>query len=851
MTIKVFEAFSGVGAQRMALRNIGVDFEVVGTSDWEINTTVSYNAIHTKNPIDYSEELTDQEMNDYFFKIGISSDGKIPLTKDKIKRIPIKKKKDIYNAFRNTKNFGSIVNIKPEDVPDHDLFTYSFPCQAVSVAGNQNGLEKGSGTSSSMLWECQKIIEAKMPKYLLMENVKNLVGKKFKAFFDEWVAYLDDLGYKTYWQVLNAKDYGVPQNRERVFAVSILGDHEPYTFPSKTPLNVVLKDFLEKEVNQKFYVSQDKVDQLLKNLNGKIDLTKQVIGTVHPKNDLAFATRDRVYNGDKIAPTLTSTMYKDAPKILNVGNVNPSGNGMNGEVYSEEGVAPTLTTNKGEGLKVMQIGNIVNTGNWDNPQRGRIYAAEGLSPALNTVGGGGLEPKILEIETGEELVGVDVHPFSKKLEFRGYKESEVSPCLLATDYKAPKTILVKDAETEQETVEIPIGGVYTNDSPKFNRGVKEGLSRTIKSGSHDAGIAFVELPAIGASRGRNPENPSDRSAGTKLEQRFEINSQGISNTITSVTKDNYVLDADDASIIQLGRGFNKGGEHEISPTISANSWEQNNFLRYNFRIRKLTPLECWRLMSFSDEDFRKAEQVNSNSQLYKQAGNSIVVNCLEGIFSQLFIHNDTQPKKHKSKNEEEKQMKLAKDVVVLDFETTGFSPFNDEVTEVGVVILDGQTFEIVGEFNSLIKVNKQIPKKVTEITGITNEMTNAHGLSKEIVGNYLKAVTEDAIVVAHNVQFDFQFLKEQFNIEPVFWYDTLSLSRIIDPNEKSHKLADACARAGVVLENAHRAINDTRATAKLLQYQLTEKDGYNKFNTLSKGKYGIKFEPKYIRSIES
>ena len=130
-------------------------------------------------------------------------------------------------------NLGDISKIDPNDIPNHDLFTYSFPCQDISVAGKQKGLDMDSGTRSGLLWECQKVIDAKKPKYLLMENVKNIVGKKHKHNFDKWLEWLEQQGYSNYWQVLNAKDYGVPQNRERVFCVSILGEHEPYIFLTK------------------------------------------------------------------------------------------------------------------------------------------------------------------------------------------------------------------------------------------------------------------------------------------------------------------------------------------------------------------------------------------------------------------------------------------------------------------------------------------------------------------------------------------------------------------------------------------------------------------------------------------
>ena len=164
--IKVFEAFAGIGAQACALRNIGVDYEVVGISEIDKRAIKAYELIH--GPV---------------------------------------------------KNFGDVSKIDPATLPDIDLFTYSFPCTDLSTAGKQLGLEN---TRSGLLYECEKIIEAKRPTYLMLENVPALVGKKFKPSFDAWVEYLNGLGYNTYWKVLDAKDFGVPQSRKRVIAISIL-----------------------------------------------------------------------------------------------------------------------------------------------------------------------------------------------------------------------------------------------------------------------------------------------------------------------------------------------------------------------------------------------------------------------------------------------------------------------------------------------------------------------------------------------------------------------------------------------------------------------------------------------------
>ena len=212
--LRVFEAFAGYGSQSLALERLKrdypqFDFEVVGISEIDKYAIQAYNALHP-----------------------------------------------------NITNYGDISKIDWFQVPDFDLFTYSSPCQDFSNAGLQRGGEEGSGTRSSLLWECRRAIVAKRPKYLLLENVKALTSKKFMPLFGKWLKSLEDYGYYTNWQVLNTKDYGIPQNRERVFAFSIrrdLLDPNPiYHFPKPFELKLRLKDMLEAKVDEKYYLS-DKI----------------------------------------------------------------------------------------------------------------------------------------------------------------------------------------------------------------------------------------------------------------------------------------------------------------------------------------------------------------------------------------------------------------------------------------------------------------------------------------------------------------------------------------------------------------------------------------------------------------
>lgn len=151
-------------------------------------------------------------------------------------------------------NYGDISKIDWNNVPDFDFFTYSFPCTNISLAGKQEGLEEGSGTASSLLWECGKAIIVKKPKFLLMENVKNLISKKYKASFDKWLDFLQEQGYKNYYKVINASDCNVPQNRERIFCVSILDSEKPYSFPQPEPLvKKISTDIIEHNVDKRYY----------------------------------------------------------------------------------------------------------------------------------------------------------------------------------------------------------------------------------------------------------------------------------------------------------------------------------------------------------------------------------------------------------------------------------------------------------------------------------------------------------------------------------------------------------------------------------------------------------------------
>lgn len=278
-TIRLIELFSGIGAQASALERLGVKFEHWITSDWEVNAVASYNAIHIKDDTNYSVPFTDTQLTDHLYGLGISTDGKKPLTKEQIKRKGEKWKREVYNNFQATNNIGSIINAHGADlkIVDTDkytyILTYSFPCQDLSVAGKQSGMTKGSGTRSGMLWEVGRLLYEceQLPQILVMENVPQVHGKKFIDDFNKWIGSLEYLGYTNYWQDLNAKNYGVAQNRNRTFMVSFLDDMA-FEFPQPFALDKTMKDYLEDEVDEKYYINNEKTQALIEKLivNGEL-----------------------------------------------------------------------------------------------------------------------------------------------------------------------------------------------------------------------------------------------------------------------------------------------------------------------------------------------------------------------------------------------------------------------------------------------------------------------------------------------------------------------------------------------------------------------------------------------------
>lgn len=279
--IRLIELFGGYGSQAFALKYLGANFEHWKLCEWAVKSIQAYKDAHFKDDdTDYSKDHSIEFIVNRLTKLGISANYNEPMTKDQTKRLGEEKQRQIYNNIKATHNLVNIMQVHAEDLEIKDtdkytyVMTYSFPCQDLSTAGKQAGMEKGSGTRSGLLWEVERILDEceNLPQVLLMENVPEVIGTNNIKHFAQWLAKLESLGYKCYWQVLNAKDYGVPQNRERCFMVSVLGDYY-YNFPQPFKLEHKLKDLLEDEVDEKYYLSDRAITGMLNTnfTNGKIE----------------------------------------------------------------------------------------------------------------------------------------------------------------------------------------------------------------------------------------------------------------------------------------------------------------------------------------------------------------------------------------------------------------------------------------------------------------------------------------------------------------------------------------------------------------------------------------------------
>lgn len=367
--------FSDIGCQERGFRDSGLfDIEVLNTSDINKESVVSYAAIHCgmTNEIveNYDDYPTRNEMAQYLMDINL---GYQPDKKKGNKEFDWFKlvKKNNYDlekywlACKLTHNLGDISRINK--LPYADFWTISFPCTDISISGKMAGLDPNSGTRSSLLWENIRLLNkakynSTLPKYIMVENVKNLVSKKFIKHFKELLNIFDSLGFNSYWSVINGKDCGIPQNRERVFVIAIRKDIDvgKYTFPKPFDTGIRLKDVLEDEVDEKYYLRNV---TKFKFANKKP--ISNIIGSTQTKTGKSYQ-KDAIYNQNGIINSLLSTDYKQPKQIIDT-------------------------------AILKQIRQIYGTEKEPNPQAGRIYDTKCLSPALDTCNGGNRMPKIIHV----------------------------------------------------------------------------------------------------------------------------------------------------------------------------------------------------------------------------------------------------------------------------------------------------------------------------------------------------------------------------------------------------------------------------------------------------------------------
>ncbi|MDY2737062.1 DNA (cytosine-5-)-methyltransferase [Intestinibacter sp.] len=269
--IRLIELFAGYGSQYLALKYLGANVEHYKICEWAVKSIQAYNDLHIQDYFDYSGDLSDDNILKVLVELGVSINYNEPATREQLKRQDFRK---IYNNIIATNNLVNIQNAKGKDfkIVDKDqydyIMTYSFPCQDLSLAGKGKGMADTS-TRSGMLWEVERILNElkelnQLPQVLLMENVPQVHGMDNVEYFNKWQLALEKLGYKNYFQDLIATDYGIPQTRNRCFMVSILGEYS-YTFPKPIPLKLKLKDLLEENVDEKYYLSDKMIEFFTKN----------------------------------------------------------------------------------------------------------------------------------------------------------------------------------------------------------------------------------------------------------------------------------------------------------------------------------------------------------------------------------------------------------------------------------------------------------------------------------------------------------------------------------------------------------------------------------------------------------
>lgn len=330
---RVIETFSGIGAQAKALKRIGVDHQIVNTCDWDIGAIVAYCQIH-KGLIDVSkyEGITDQEISMFLNKFTLSMDGKKPANEKTISRMSAEVKRLVYVAIKETNNFVSITDVCGKDIEnDIDLFTYSFPCQDLSLCGcwhgNKSGIARDAHNRSGMLWEVERILKEmyqegkKLPHFLVMENVTNILSSTHKADFDDWKSTLESMGYFNKIYRLNAKNFGVPQKRERAYMISIRIDGDTaklfslnqYFNECDLENTEIAKKYLNRKFSLKDVLRLDYSKEIYKN---EADASQP---NDTPSRKKIFQENDMLYDGKTINEIFVNTVTTKQDRNPNSG----------------------------------------------------------------------------------------------------------------------------------------------------------------------------------------------------------------------------------------------------------------------------------------------------------------------------------------------------------------------------------------------------------------------------------------------------------------------------------------------------------------------------------------------------
>ena len=488
------------------------------------------------------------------------------------------------------RNVGDMTKADWSKVGEIDLLTYSTPCTDISNAGRQAGAEKDSGTRSSIIWHTEKAIRTLRPKYLLMENVANFVSKAHIGTFKAWLALVESLGYNNFAKVLNATEFGCPQNRERIFVVSIRKDiSDKFYFPQPIKLEKRFKDVLESNVDEKYYLSEKGVKYIANRLGGYCKIDGDISATLTRKgidnwtgsfvsepfnalNGMARTIKKQYANvgGANMCRTdafgASGVIETALPICLNskVDGKQPS---LQDRVYSVDGASSAITTcflpNIAEPIAVAMRGR-----NPENPsERGKSNGRykQRLEPNIT-----GCANAITSVQkdclVAEPLISV--HPFSHKLEFNPNSSvKDIAPTLRATDYKCPPCVWKPQV--------MQVGNIYP-DTDKFK-------NRTVGRVYDAAGIA-----------------PTINTCGGGREPKI------VEGEITS----NNLLELVQAGLV---------------------------------RIRKITPREAFRLMDIEEEYIDVLMSCGvANTGMYQLAGNSIVVGCLYHIFRKMFCETENE-----------------------------------------------------------------------------------------------------------------------------------------------------------------------------------------------------------------